>query len=100
MEDELRPEYTYIDRARHVSDVVRGYEMLAKVLRDFVAAPVMSFDAAAAAAFDRLLAQRVRVATMDLRIASIALSRQMVLVTRNVSDFRKVPSLQVEDWTV
>jgi tRNA(fMet)-specific endonuclease VapC len=74
--------------------------MLAKVLRDFVAAPVMSFDAAAAAAFDRLLAQRVRVATMDLRIASIALSRQMVLVTRNVSDFRKVPSLQVEDWTV
>jgi tRNA(fMet)-specific endonuclease VapC len=92
--------HTYINRARHASDVVRGYGMLAQVLRDFVAAPVAPFDAAAAAVFDRLLAQRVRVATMDLRIASIALSRWMVLVTRNVSDFGEIPGLQIEDWTV
>ena len=52
-----------------------------------------------AAVFDALLAQRVRVATMDLRIASIVLSRGMVLVTRNMSDFRKVPGLPIEDWT-
>jgi tRNA(fMet)-specific endonuclease VapC len=62
--------------------------------------PVIPFDAAAAAVFDGLVAQRVRVATMDLRIAAIALSRGMVLVTRNVSDFGKVPGLQTEDWTV
>ena len=73
--------------------------MLARVLQDFGAAPVIPFDAAAVAVFDGLLAQRVRTATMDLRIASIALSRGMVLVTRNVGDFGKVPGLQVEDWT-
>jgi tRNA(fMet)-specific endonuclease VapC len=92
--------HTYINRAQSSSDVVRGYEMLARVLRDFAAAPVIPFDAAAAAVFDGLVAQRVRVATMDLRIASIALSRGMVLVTRNVSDFGKVPGLQIEDWTM
>ena len=92
--------HTYISRAQSSGDVVHGYEMLARVLRDFVAAPVIPFDAAAAAVFDGLVGQRVRVATMDLRIAAIALSRGMVLVTRNVSDFGKVPGLEIEDWTV
>lgn len=92
--------HTYNSRAQSASDVVRGYEMLARVLRDFAAAPVIPFDAAAAAVFDGLVAQRVRVATMDLRIAAIALSRGLVLVTRNVSDFGKVPGLRIEDWTV
>jgi tRNA(fMet)-specific endonuclease VapC len=37
---------------------------------------------------------------MDLRIASIAISRNLVLLTRNVRDFIKVPKLVTEDWTV
>ncbi|MHC5855018.1 type II toxin-antitoxin system VapC family toxin [uncultured Nostoc sp.] len=44
--------------------------------------------------------QRVRVSTMDLRIAAIAISRNLVLLTRNVSDFNKVSGLVMEDWTV
>lgn len=74
--------------------------MLTQVLQDFMEALVIPFDAAAAAAFEELVAQRVRVGTMDLRIAAIALSRGMVMVTRNSRDFRKVPGLQIEDWTL
>jgi tRNA(fMet)-specific endonuclease VapC len=92
--------HAYISRAHRASDVVRGYGMLTRILRDFAVAPGVPFDAAAAAVFDSLLAQQVRVATMDLRIASIVLPRGMVLVTRNVRDFRKVPGLPIEDWTV
>jgi tRNA(fMet)-specific endonuclease VapC len=91
--------HAYISRAHSSMDVVRGYQMLARVLRDFAVAPVVPFDEAAAAVFDGLTTQRIRVGTMDLRIASIALSRRMILVTRNRSDFRKVLGLQVEDWT-
>jgi len=92
--------HTYISQARRPEDVVRGYAMLAQVLRDFTEALVLPFDAAAAAVFEGLIAQRIRVGTMDLRIAAIALSREMVLVTRNASDFRKVLGLRIEDWTV
>ena len=91
--------HAYLNRARNAQEVVRGYGMFAQVLQDFVAAPVLPFDAVAAATFNDLLAQRVRIATMDLRIAAIALSHDMVLLTRNVRDFGKVPGLQHEDWT-
>ncbi len=73
--------------------------MLNQVLSAFAAAPVLPFDAAAAAIFEDLVARRVRIGRMDLRIASMALSRQMVVVTRNASDFGQVPDLQIEDWT-
>jgi tRNA(fMet)-specific endonuclease VapC len=38
--------------------------------------------------------------SMDLRIALIALDRNLILVTRNFKDFQHVPKLLVEDWTV
>ena len=50
--------------------------------------------------FDGLVAKRVRIATMDLRIASIALSQGLTLLTRNARDFSKVPGLAIEDWTI
>jgi tRNA(fMet)-specific endonuclease VapC len=92
--------HTYISRARTAAAVVRGYGMLDRLLRDYSAVSVLAFDVAAATVFDGLLARRVRIGTMDLRIASIALSQGLILVTRNVSDFGRVPGLVIEDWTV
>ncbi len=37
---------------------------------------------------------------MDLRIAAIALTKSMTVLTRNAVDFQKVPNLLVEDWTL
>ena len=42
---------------------------------------------------------KVRIGTMDLKIAAIALVHEAVLITRNVSDFVKVPGLRAQDWT-
>ena len=92
--------HTYITRARTAADLVRGYAMLGRLLSDYATVAVEPFDAPAAAVFDGLLAQRVRIGTMDLRIASITLARGMTLLTRNVRDFRQVPGLLTEDWTV
>jgi tRNA(fMet)-specific endonuclease VapC len=91
--------HTYISKARDDAGLIRGYKMLGRVIQDFASWPVLLFDTQAATTFANLKAARVRIATMDLRIASIALSRNLVLVTRNHVDFAKVPNLRIEDWT-
>jgi len=42
---------------------------------------------------------RLRIGTMDLRIAAITLAYGATLVTRNVQDFQRIPGLVIEDWT-
>jgi tRNA(fMet)-specific endonuclease VapC len=90
----------YIAQGKTTADIVRGYRMFDRVLSAFAAALVLPFDKGASAVFNDPVAQRVRIATMDLRIASIALSQGLTLLTRNSRDFGKVPHLVVEDWTI
>lgn len=37
---------------------------------------------------------------MDLKIAAIVLAFDAVPVTRNVTDFRKIPGLWIENWAL
>lgn len=92
--------HNFINRARTNADIIRGYALLLETFQGFATAPVLPFDAEAIAVFDQLREQRVRVSTMDLRIAAIAMSRNLVLLTRNLGDFSKVPGLVTEDWTI
>ena len=63
---------------------------------------VLPFDGMAAEAYGPLRADLERVGRRlggpDLRIASIALSRDLTLVTGNVRHFERVPGLQIENW--
>ena len=44
--------------------------------------------------------RRLRIGTMDLKIAAIVLSHQATLLSRNLVDFSQVPGLSIEDWTL
>ncbi|MEA5618128.1 type II toxin-antitoxin system VapC family toxin [Cronbergia sp. UHCC 0137] len=92
--------HTFINRAQNNTDMARGYALLLETLNGFANAPVLPFDSQAIAIFDEMRKQKVRVATMDLRVAAIAISNNLVLLTRNTGDFSKVPNLIIEDWTV
>ena len=65
---------------------------------------ILPFDMPAAETYGRLRAALERVgltvAEPDLRIAAIAVSRGLMVVTGNVRHFVKVPDLDVEDWLV
>ncbi len=56
-----------------------------KIIQSFGTAPILPFDAEAIAIFDELRGQKFPVSTMDLRIAAIAISRNLVLLTQNLS---------------
>ncbi len=92
--------HSFINRVQTNTDMARGYALLLETLNGFAKAPVLSFDAKAISIFDEMRRQKVRVSTMDLRIAAIAISNNLVLLTRNSGDFSKVPNLVIEDWTV
>ena len=59
---------------------------------------VLPFDDEAATHFHHLQDQRIRVGTMDLKIASICIAQSATLLTRNLIDFDKIPGLRVENW--
>jgi len=69
------------------------------MLDHYRAIQVLDFDELAATEFERLQKLRLRIGTMDLKIASIALAHNATLLSRNLKDFSKVPGLQVEDWS-
>jgi tRNA(fMet)-specific endonuclease VapC len=50
--------------------------------------------------FDGLVPSLLRIATMGLRIASIALGQQLISLTRNSRDFGTAPGPVIEDWTI
>jgi tRNA(fMet)-specific endonuclease VapC len=66
------------------------------------ALPVLPFDAAAAVAYGRIIAQCgwVKGRDYDRMIAAHAISSGCVLVTSNEGDFRDIPNLSVENWIV
>ena len=97
--EEVQGWNAYIGRGKKAADLVKGYARLEKILGDFSKARIASFDETAAGQFESLRKQRVRIGTMDLRIAAIALVHGYTLLSRNLVDFEKVPGLIVQDWT-
>jgi tRNA(fMet)-specific endonuclease VapC len=98
--EQMLGSHTYINRSRNLNDMVKGYEMMTRLVRDFKVLPLVSFDVGAATALGQLQSQQLQLGKMDARIAAIALSSRLVLLTRNHRDFGKVLGLAIEDWTV
>jgi tRNA(fMet)-specific endonuclease VapC len=98
-EEQSRGWLALSSRSTSPRQLVEYYGKLNRHLAGFRSLEVLDFDLAAAVGFGELKKARLRVATMDLRIASIVLSLGATLLSRNLGDFRKVPNLKVEDWS-
>lgn len=99
-EEQSRGRLAWLHRSRKPLELLKGYHFLWDLLRYYNNYDVLPFDAGALAEFQRLNAQRVRIGSKDLRIAATALTRGLTLLSRNLRDFRQVPGLIVEDWTM
>jgi tRNA(fMet)-specific endonuclease VapC len=99
-EEQTRGWMSYMAQARTLDKQVAAYARLQQHLTNFCAIPLAAFDDEAARMFRQLQQARVRIGTMDLKIAAIALVQGAMLLSRNLADFGQVSNLQVEDWTV
>ena len=90
----------YIHRARKREQILRGFFYLHAFLKDYSTQRVLPFDESAMDAFLLFQQQRIRIGTNDLRIAAIAKVNGVKLLSRNLRDFRQMPGLDVEDWTI
>lgn len=75
------------------------YRQLERMLKYYCITPMLVFEGGAVAAFQGLWLQRLRIGTMDLKIAAIALANEATLLSRNLAHFHKVPGLLSEDWS-
>lgn len=100
VEEQLSGWYSLLRRASQPPDVARAYQRLASAVQFYSGMVILSFKEPAIAQFEQLVAMRLNIGRQDLRIAAITLEHGGILVTRNLRDFRRVPNLLVEDWTV
>jgi tRNA(fMet)-specific endonuclease VapC len=98
-EEQMRGWMAYVARARTLAQQLEAYRRLRRHLENYRQVRVVDFDEAAVDQFQHFQRARIRIGTMDLKIAAIALSHNATLLSRNLADFRKVPGLRVEDWT-
>ena len=97
-EEQFRGWLAQIHRQRDPHEQIATYQRLQRRIVFFAAWHVLPWDPDAVDILQGLRRQRVRIGTMDLKIASIVLAHDATLLSRNLRDFQQVPNLRVEDW--
>ena len=98
IEEQMRGWLASLAKERSVARQVPAYRELAALFDFFNRFHVAPFTEDAATRFQDLRAGGVRIGTMDLKTACIALGHHALLLTANRKDFEKVPGLHFENW--
>ncbi|MCI0535448.1 MAG: type II toxin-antitoxin system VapC family toxin [Verrucomicrobiales bacterium] len=98
VEEQLRGWLAEIHRLANPHHQIVAYDRLQRHFDFFAAWRVLPWDTESADRFVYFRRQGVRIGSMDLKIACIALAHDATLLTRNTSDFAKVVGLRVANW--
>jgi tRNA(fMet)-specific endonuclease VapC len=98
VEEIMRGWMASVRRTRDPHRQIHGYSMLRRLFQFFATWSVLEWDDAAVDQFESLRDAKIRVGTMDLKIAAICMANHATLLTRNAVDFNRVPGLPIEDW--
>jgi tRNA(fMet)-specific endonuclease VapC len=98
VEEVLRGWLAVIHRLREVHRQLPAYRRLGQFVTVLADWDIVPFDERAADHFAALRRQRIRIGTMDLKIASVALVNDAMLATANLRDFSLIPGLRCQNW--
>jgi tRNA(fMet)-specific endonuclease VapC len=100
IEETMRGRLGPLGRVLSGTKHVQAYAHLVAAEEMFRLFPLVPFDGASENEFQHLRAARLGVGTLDLKIAAIALTHDLTMLTRNRSDFGRIPGLVIEDWSI
>ena len=98
IEERMRGWLAAVAKEKTAARQVLGYRELSLLFEFYQEFDIVPFDDAAAQQFDDLRRQKLRLGTMDLKIAATALVNHALLLSANRIDFERVPGLRVENW--
>jgi len=98
VDEQLRGWLAEIHRLTDPHRQIVAYGRLQRRIDFFAAWTVLPWDADAADLFVRSRQEGLRIGSMDLKIACIALAHDATVLTRNAKDFAQVPGLRIENW--
>lgn len=102
-EELIRGRFQVIRQAsakKQPNNLVSAYAKLAETLEDLKLLNILKYSQQADNIYSQLRRDKIPIGTQDLRIASVVLANNSILVTRNYRDFEKVPNLLLENWTI
>ena len=98
-EEQVRGRLSVLSRAKTLDEQIFAYQGLQQLSIDYRSILMVPFNRTAALKHQCLRKVHPRLGNMDLKIAAISLVNNATLLTRNVSDFKKITELNVEDWS-
>jgi tRNA(fMet)-specific endonuclease VapC len=98
VEEQMLGWLAVINQTNEAHGQVPAYDQLTGLFDFFAQWTVLPFSRQAAEVFQTLRRQKIRIGTMDLKIAAIALTYDALVLSANLRDFGKVEHLRVESW--
>jgi tRNA(fMet)-specific endonuclease VapC len=99
-EEQMRGRLLQIRRARNMEQLTYAYWQFQDTFLDLTQIHILPFDHRAAIHLQNLRPLKIKIGTLDLRIAAITLANNGILITANQRHFGQVPGLSTEDWTI
>ena len=98
VEEQMRGWLSAIAKERELIRQVNSYRELKDLFGFFAQMEIASLTADAVDLFNGYRKLGVKIGTMDLKTACIAIVNQAILLTANRRDFEKVPELKFQNW--
>jgi tRNA(fMet)-specific endonuclease VapC len=98
VEEQMRGWLSAIAKERTLLRQINAYRELTDLFDFFAKLNIISLNADAVDRFNGFRKSGVKIGTMDLKMACIAVANNALFLTANRRDFEKVPGLRFENW--
>jgi tRNA(fMet)-specific endonuclease VapC len=98
VEEQMRGWLSAIAKERTLLRQITTYRELTDLFDFFARFNIISLSAGAVDLFNGFRKSGIKIGTMDLKTACIAIASNALLLTANRRDFEKVPGLRFENW--